>query len=318
MRNTLRHLIVFLSVTAIAMAGEPVWTVSREVDKKGDRLVLASAAMTVKLTELQFWTLDSITVGGQALVGPTGANGAVCHIRGPAGETLKDPWIGTGHGKEILRRFVVTADGQPVIPAAGQIIRGTEIAVTKESNIGPLDQVAVMTFPSSGDRLFERVTFTAVEDLSKRFRFVYGWMHATGNGLNQYLVWRTPVKTEPGETVSDDNRFHIGGDLRALAQFDPATGRGIAYIYGDTYKANRYQGTRIWDRNRDNKMYFTPDLSAALLPEGKSATYEVTVLPFAGPSTNWPAMAVRCVTAVIEGQEAARKPAGEGAASRRE
>jgi hypothetical protein len=299
---------LLLSFIAIAATGEPVWTVSRETGKTGDRLVFASTALTVKLTEAQFWTLDSITAGGQELVGPTGANGAVCQISGPAGEKLEDPWIGTGHGKEVVRRFTIVADGNEVTVTPGQTVRGNEIVVTKESNIGPLDQVAVMTFPASGDRIFERATFTAGEDLAKRFRFVYGWMHSTGNGLKQYLVWRTPEKTESGETAGDDGKFHVNGDLRALAQFDPGTGRGIAYVYGDTYKANRHQGTRIWDRKQDNKVYFTPDFSAATLPQGKSATYELTVLPFTGVAADWQAAARRCVDPVIAAQEAARPP----------
>jgi len=80
----------------------------------------------------------------------------------------KDPWIGTGHGKEKVRRLTILVDGKERPYQPGGTFSGQVVVIRKLSNMGPLDHEAEIVFPSSGDRIIERHAYKVLEDLGRR------------------------------------------------------------------------------------------------------------------------------------------------------
>jgi len=301
--------------TARADAGP--WTVSAATSPHGkatlNSLIIANRDITVDLGEKPAWTILHIKYHGQELVGLHGANGCVLSEH-PTPEQRKEMegmtpkqkvqylrqqkfrgWIGTGHGGEIVRSLTITVDGKDYPYGPDLNVTGREVVITKVSNIGPLDEIAEMTFPASGDRIIERHSYKVVEDLSRRFGFLYVWMHCNDNSLTQYAVLGEGDKLTAGQALADaakgskrqDVKMHPVGDAQAVALYNPDRREGIAYVYGDLYKGSGNFKNSIWDHLKDNKLYFRPAIHPDDYKVGDTFQYVLAAVPFSAEPENW-------------------------------
>lgn len=303
--STSRFLLVTICLALACLVARPAlgqtWTVLLSKHKQGNILTLTSPELTVSLLEQQYWTLHEVHYRKQKLVGQFGANGAVVNVRGDDGTKLKDPWIGTGHGKEKLKTFVVELDGKPVELKPGDRHTADEVKLTKTSVIGPFDETAVMHFPKTGDRLVERNSFTTNRELKDVFNFLYAYMHCNVNKLTHWRAWLDKTKTLDGVVEKDDRTFHLNKEIHAVVFFGPEIDMGIAYVYPEVYKGAGRKNM-IWDRPQDNKLYLWPAIPKTT-GKGETFTYEVTVIPFAAEDDAWKDTADKLVSPMLNKDE---------------
>jgi hypothetical protein len=165
-------LVGFLAAGDSALAGEATWTVRMIQKQQQNRLSVESGTLFVDFLEQHAWTIRNIRYRGDEIVGEHGANGSVVNAKPEADARTKDPWIGTGHGKEKVQRLTILVDGRERPYQPGETCSGQVVVIRKLSNLGPLDHEAEITFPASGDRIIERHAYKVVEDLGRRFNFV--------------------------------------------------------------------------------------------------------------------------------------------------
>jgi len=279
--------LTLLLAAGLTQAAEPVWDVAMATNKTGKVLTVSNAVMSVSLAEKVYWTIREIRAGGTLLVGAFGANGAVASVKPAARRPeAKDGWMGTGHGFETISSYTVALDGKPVELKPGESARARAVTLTKASNIGPLDQVAVISFPDTGDRLVESTRFTANRTLSESLAFVYAYMHCNDNALTEWRAWLEPAKTLDGTCAKDDGTHGLQKEVRAVALFGPTVGRGLAYVYPEVYPGGP-KGNFFWDRKHDNKLYFRPKIPGAIGQAGDTCAYQVTVIPFCAGTADW-------------------------------
>ena len=268
----------------------PVWTVRMTSDATGRVLSVSNATLAVTVTEGVYWTIRDVYASGTLLVGAFGANGAVANVMEaarPPGNT--DGWVGTGHGFETISSYTVALDGTNVLLQPGDTLSARTVTLTKASNIGPLDQVATLAFTETGDRFTENTRFTANRTLTNSLNFVYAFMHCNQNALTQWRAWLTPTNVLDGVCLSDDNSFGLYRDVRAVGLFNPAHGKGLLYVYPEVYCGDPAisDGSFLWDRVNDNKLYFRPDLPGTNDTVGAVSEYEVTLIPFQAETSDW-------------------------------
>lgn len=292
------HQKITLAVLTLSLCApcfsEPVWQVTMSKGKTERILTVSNRVLTVALSEKAYWTIREIRSGETLLVGAYGANGAVANVK-PAARPPdnKDSFMGTGHGFETISSYTVALDGRNVDLKVGEQLGARVVALTKASTIGPLDQIAVIEFPASGDRLIERTRLTANCTLADNLNFAYAYMHCNDNALTDWLAWLDADKTIEGRCVKDDNSFGLRCDVRAVALFGPEIGKGLVYAYPEVY-AGSAKGNFFWDRKRDNKLYFRPRIPGVINLTGDTVLYELTVMPFTATATDWREQAERC------------------------
>ena len=301
MRQEVKLAMFTLILCARCSAG-PVWQVAMSENKTGRLLTVSNRVLTVTLSEKSYWTIREIRSGGTLLVGAFGANGAVANVK-PAARPPdnKDSFMGTGHGFETISGYTVALDGRDVDLKPGEGLGARAVTLTKASKIGPLDQIAVIEFPESGERLVERTRFTANCTLADNLNFVYAYMHCNDNALTDWRAWLDSEKTLDGRCVKDDRSFLLRREVRAVAIFGPDIGKGLVYAYPEVYSGGP-KGNFFWDRTRDNKLYFRPRIPGAINLAGDTVMYELTVMPFAASAEDWREQAGKRLTALRDNQ----------------
>lgn len=277
---------------------EPGWYVAMAVDKTGQVLSVSNSVLSVTLAEKAYWTIREIRSGNTLLVGAFGANGAVASVKSAARlPEAKDGWMGTGHGRETIVNYTIALDGKPMNLKPGEHGEARAVTLTKTSNIGPLDQVAEIMFPETGDRLIERTCFTANRALADSLDFVYAYMHCNANALTEWRAWLDSAVPLDGSCVKDDRSYELQKAIRAVALFGPTMGKGLVYVYPEIYAAGP-KGNFFWDRIHDNKLYFQPKVPGVINLKGDTVTYQLTVIPFAAASAEWREKAGALVTSL--------------------
>ncbi|MFA7174751.1 MAG: hypothetical protein WC340_15340 [Kiritimatiellia bacterium] len=278
---------IILGTLCLSCAAGPVWQVTMSTDKSGQMLTVSNDVLSVSLSERVAWTIREIRSEGTLLVGAFGANGAVASVM-PAARLpeAKDGWMGTGHGFETISSYTVTLDNKPVTLKPGESVGAQVVTLTKASNIGPLDQINVISFPKTGDRIIEDTQFTANRPLAESLHFVYAYMHCNENALTEWRAWLDPVTTLDGSCVKDDRSYGLQREVQAVALFGPTINKGLVYVYPEVYAAGP-KGNFFWDRTKDNKLYFRPKIPGVINLKGDTFRYQLTVLPFTAESANW-------------------------------
>lgn len=284
----------------LSCSAESVWHVAMIAGKSGQILSVSNDVLSVTLIEKAFWTIQEIRSEGTLLVGAFGANGAVASVL-PAARLAeaKDGWMGTGHGFETISSYTVALDNKPVELKPGETAGAQVVTLTKVSNIGPLDQIAVISFPKTGDRLIEETRFTANRPLADSLSFVYAYMHCNENALTHWRAWLDSANTLDGSCVEDDQSFSLQKELRAVALFGPKIGKGLVYVYPEVYPAGP-KANFFWDRTRDNKLYFRPKIPGVINLKGDTCKYQLTVIPYTAVSEDWQDKASKIVHSLME------------------
>ena len=280
--------VVLVSFTAcmgaFAASSDQVWSV-RMSNKQ--TLSVESTNLHVDFSRKQAWTIRNIKYMGEEIVGEHGANGCVVNAKPKKGMDPKDPWIGTGHGKEEVTSFSVLVDNTPHELEAGKPFTCKVIILRKESKMGPLGHNAQITFPESGDCIIEKHSYTVLEDLNKGFNFIYAFMHCNNNALDQWLALLENGKEKEGQAGKKKNEFSLRRDIKGIIFYSEAMSKGVVYVYPEIYKGADTFRNSIWDRAHDNKLYFRPEVLGNNFKVGDKFGFCLKVIPFCAQQTNW-------------------------------
>ena len=199
----------------------------------------------------------------------------------------KDPWHGTGHGKEDVSDFKVFVDNIPHKFQAEKTYSGSVVMLRKESTMGPLGHTAQITFPATGDHIIEKHSYSVRDDFQERFRFVYAFMHCNTNALDQWLALLGGGKELEGKAGTQDKSFSLKQDIKGIIFYSEAHSAGVVYEYPEVYKGSDPFRNSIWDREHDNKLYFRPDIGPKDFKPGDRFEYSLKVTPFSAQQINW-------------------------------
>ena len=214
-------------------------------NKVDQELILKSGPYKAELESKFACTLHKLHYKGKALLVNSGWMGSVIKCKVPKGQ---EPFIGTGHGGEVVKSIQVFANGKKInIVQKSQIVSGQVIKVIKDSTIGPLLHHSEITLTPEG--LKQSFKFEVNGDMSK-VEFIYLFMSIWNKSMNKYLA---ASKNEPIQqgTFIHNNKFIQTRLCNWVALLNPKTGIGglCTYSLPKSYKSF------FWDRSKDNKHY---------------------------------------------------------------
>jgi len=252
------------------------------VEIKGPTMRVTSGDLSVDFRQSTAWTISRICYRKQQLVGPHGSQGTVI--------TWGKKFVGTGHGGEVVHRFVIRSDGREYEPKEGEAttITGREISVVKESTIGPFRCVAKTIFPKEGEFILSRYRYKVEKPLDNLGR-IYVFMHCVENQFKDYLAV-LPDSTVLAERVDkDDGKFVLKRDVKAVVYYSRSSQLGMAFVYPEVYKgatsSKDFISNMIWDRKTDNKLYFNAAVKDHKV--GDEFEYHLKFTPFVAGPEEW-------------------------------
>jgi len=252
----------------------------------------------VTFAEGTAWTLREAWYKEKPLLLKTGWQQTVINVQVPKGE---DPWIGTGHGKEVVESIELCAEGKSYPVADGLSVSGPAFTLRKRSRLGPYAHVSNVTVDASG--ITEAFEYEVVDDASA-VRFMYVFMHCFSNETRDWVACLKDGSEVRG-TFLDDNSFSLHEVVRWIAVYAPANEWGAVYVYPGPYDANGGKANMFWNRPRDNKLYFQ------ILPEkelGKKFNYTVRLQAHTAPEAEWKTTANRAAEALGRAYARPRTP----------
>lgn len=228
------------------------------------------------------WTVKNFKYEGKEVLAGLGGmfNGSVVNLK------TEDMWVGTGHGGETVKDFIVEIDDKPYDFVSGENYTGKEIRVVKKSLLGPLAMEATVIFPESGDGMIERNKFTAIENLDN-FNYVYAFMHGFENSLDRALYLDGKHSWSMLSINNDDNSFVLNDIIKAASFYSRKNDLMVVYEYPEVYKVQNNMKNSIWDRYNNNKLYFKVDDAVKQLSTNESVEFEAKLTPRSVKASNW-------------------------------
>lgn len=236
-------------------------------------LTVSRGLYRITFSEKAAWTIERMFFDDKLLLSPTGAFGSVASSK-------EVGWQGTGHGGETVEKIELEVDGKTFALDEKLNAAGKVFILKKQSRFGPFLHHATITL--DGQTLHEKHDYEIVEDDSK-LNFIYAFMHCMTNKTDQWMA-----QPEEGEVIKgqflDDNSFTLKKDVRWVAVHDSADEIGLVFVYPKIYKGMTGFNNAFWNRPRDNKLYFRPELPKGV---GEKFSYEITLQAFSSSPEKW-------------------------------
>lgn len=278
------------------------WTISMFEKKQDNWFSVENNLLYVDFMEAWCWTIRNIKYMGDEIAGEYGAHGSV--VRVDTGTGPKDYYYyGTSHGLETVKNISILVDGKDQAYKLGNTCSGKVVVIRKESNLGPLDHRMEVTFPSSGDYIIEKHSYTVVEDLDKRFSFLFALMYENSKAFDQWLAVLPDGEELEGELRNRvDGRISLGRDIKSVIFYSSMMKKGAAFVYPRVYKGasklkserkpgtTDHFGTSIVDmmsKVGNSKLYFRPEVKGMGYKIGDTFEYSIKVVPFSAEPAEW-------------------------------
>lgn len=259
--------------SASAEAQNPEKVPSGEATVKKGLLTITTPAHQLVFAEAPAWTIRQMSYNGQLLLSQTGAFGSVANSKGTG-------WEGTGHGYETVEKIELEVDGK-FHPLEEELsVSGTTFTLHKQSRFGPYRHTS--TIRLSGNTLHEKFDYEVVEDDS-RVNYIYAFMHCMTNTTSVWKARLADGSIKEGKFL-DDNSFSLKKDALWIAAYSNADQLGVVYTYPQAYKGTADFANAFWNRPRDNKLYFRPEIPRGI---GTKFSYEITLHPFNASPEDW-------------------------------
>ena len=253
---------------------------------KGGQLAVTTGGYRLYFTPKSAWTIREMYFNDKLLLSQTGAFGSVVSMR-------ESGWAGTGHGHETVEKIALQVDGKEYSLDEGLNVSGSRFVLDKQSRFGPYRHFA--TIELDGGTIREKFRYEVVEDDSK-VNFMYAFMHCMTNTTDRWMAQLSDGSREEGQFL-DDNSFTLKKDIRWAAAYSSSDEIGLVYVYPEVYKGVAKFSNAFWNRPRDNKLYFRPELPRGV---GRKFGYEVTLQAFAAPPAAWEENAGKLIAAIEE------------------
>ncbi len=263
-----------------ALQKEAEW----RVEVKGGITMVTGGNIRVDFRRSTAWTIARIVYRGVQIVGPHGSQGTVI--------TWNKNFVGTGHGGEVVHKFIVRCNGteSQITGQEAITIVGQEIAVIKESTLGPFQHKAEIIFPKNGQYLLYRYHYQIKQSLDD-FGLMYAFMHCVENQFKDYLAILPDNSILEDRADKEDGRFVLKRDAKAVVYYSQDNKIGIAFVYPQVYQgaisSKDFISNMIWDRKSDNKLYFNAAIREKGYKVGDEFEYHLKVVPFTAEPDQW-------------------------------
>jgi hypothetical protein len=249
---------------------------------KAGVLTITRGAYRLLFSEKSAWTIREMYYNDKLLLSQTGAFGTVANSKDPV--TKKSVWEGTGHGGETVEKIEFEVDGKTFPLDEKLNATGKVFVLKKQSHFGPFRHHSTITL--DGQTLHEKFDYEIVKDDSN-LNFIYAFMHCMSNKTDKWMAQPAKGEVLKGEFL-DDNSYSLKEDIRWAAIYSSADEVGFVYMYPEIYKGMVPLHNFFWNRPRDNKLYFRPELPKGV---GEKFSYEVTLQAFSAAPEKWEASA---------------------------
>ncbi|MFA9478759.1 hypothetical protein ACERK3_10670 [Phycisphaerales bacterium AB-hyl4] len=261
-------------------------------------LHVAIGEYEARFAKASAWTLAAVSYRGEELLNETGAYQSVLNVEvEKTGDERPDPWIGTGHGKEVVVSLSLEVDGEPYALSEHETgpweRSGRSFTLVKESDLGPYRHTARVELNENG--LSEDMHFE-FQGPEMSINFMYVFMHCFGKQLEQWYVERADGQRQHGTFLSD-NSFSLRRDIRWAAMYAPELKMGVVYAYPEAYAGDPPDRNFFWNRPHHSKLYLR------VMPpqgEGVSFSYRVRLSGFEASNDDWNAVAERLAAELAE------------------
>ncbi len=218
-----------------------------------DHLHIEVGDYEVQFRESAAWTMGRVLYRGKALISETGANQTVINVQRAPDDPEQDPWIGTGHGREVVKAVYLEVDGRR-IPLDRDLPRleGETFRVIKDTLIGPFrawTEVAV-----TADGIEEDFRFEVVGDTST-VRYMFTFMHCFNAFMDRWSAHDGDQIVDAG-VFGTDGSMSLNKDIQSLILYSESEGVGAVVAYPEVYRGAPNQSNQLWNRPIDNKHYF--------------------------------------------------------------
>jgi hypothetical protein len=186
----------------------------------------------VRLKAESAFTIGEVHYGDALIATPSGAQGTVILTeRGKASarnpDFQGDPWIGTGHGGEIVHDVTCTVDGRARPLSAEEDIVGERIVVEKVHKLYKFDGRATLVLtPDGWEERQELRAREDVADLHNLYFFMHPWVTSTETWLAGYDDG-SEESGEFGENRSISLHRNYEYQPQWFALHDPARKHGV-------------------------------------------------------------------------------------------
>jgi len=269
---------VVTNVFAAEKAGQ--W----RVESKGGAVIVTGNDMRVDFRQSTAWTIARIVYRGVQIVGPHGSQGTVI--------TWKKKFVGTGHGGEVVHKFIVQADEKEyeIKNNESMVVSAQEVSVIKESTIGPFHHTAEIVFPGNGQYMIYHYRYRVEQPLTD-FGRMYAFMHCVENQFKDYIAILPDNSILQDRADKEDGRFILKKDVKTVVYYSKDDKIGIAFVYPEVYQgavsSKDFVSNMIWDRKNDNKLYFNAAIREKGYKVGDEFEYHLKVIPFISEIDQW-------------------------------
>lgn len=228
-----------------------VETGSAQLNDKG--LEVQIGDYRVEFREQAHWTLGRVYYKGKTLISETGANQTVINIKRDKDDPERDPWIGTGHGKEQVSYVALEVDGvrYPLGDAPLPQVSGQTFRMLKKTIIGPYALESAVTVSAEG--VDEDFAFTVIGDTSA-VRYMYVFMHCFDTAMSDWRALLPEGGVATGTWLKDGS-MTLKRDIAALTLFSQSEDMGAVVVYPEPYVGAPGHSNQLWNRPGDNKHY---------------------------------------------------------------
>lgn len=275
---------VLLTLSGILLSFLPSLHAEVRVEGDGRVLTLANADYEVRFVRENpkngtsyGWTLATMNYRGHPLIVDIGANETALQLQ--ANEIHPEPYfVGSQHGGEAVKKAVMLIDGKEHPADQPLTVSGQTVEFIKETMVGPYARTSRISLDDAGLR--EELTFSALKDVSSVAVF-YPFMHCLSKSLTEWIAGADAGVSSSGQFLTDDSFTNLGR-IKWVGAFSEDRNYGVVVSYGEAYEGRGEAVNRIWNRARDNKLYFWPTI-----PAGDGVKYTCRVVGFEAEAGNW-------------------------------
>ena len=187
---------------------------------------LKSGSYELRISEKYKYTVRQIKYDGAVMGTKSGFYGTV--IAHGIGK-----YVGAGHGEggfEKVLKIELFVDGKQITPTAGNIYSGKKLLLRKISMFDKLRFRSEITLSPEGIVESKRFIATAKQPMHLMYIYLLCWNKSTDGWLAEGVDGKT-YSGEFGTEFKGSNRWHLGKDVKWVANIDSKVGKGMLMYY---------------------------------------------------------------------------------------
>lgn len=229
----------------------------------------------VKISGKYKYTVRQIKYNGKITGTQSGYYGTVM-TRAPG------QYIGAGHtegGIEKILKIEFFADGQPVTPETGKPLNTKNFLMRKISMFDKLCFKTELEITPDGITEQKQFKATALQPVNYIYIYLLCWNKSTTDWIADTASGKI-VKGEFNGNFEQKSKWHLGDDVKWVANFDEKTGEGMMMYYPEVIKG-KGRKSAFWEvKDAYNKYYLMMDSPNSFQAGYESPVYSMKLVGY--------------------------------------